>query len=624
MHLWEDWERHHTLCEIARGGVWFPGDPPEDRGFQDVDPRRLRQRDAETEDALLLNFLDEVDRGWAILIHRGSDRFRQLVESGAVIAPSGLVPKEGTRGRSIVDHHIVNEWWEKGQYREVYGETPSPLVEDIISIIGWMGLSEDLVIAKVDVANAYKNVRISPSIAHLFCLDLGVEFVGIPLVMTFGSRLAPIAFGVITSGVIWALVNFPRMVWEDFGLGGNFDTASFARLHFEPPSSNVWWQCFGDLFPHLYQSGLSEVEMAGFCHPRSCWKDLLAWNEDWMDVSREGDVFVTMYVDDIIIIGRGEMCEIVYKRAQLVVELLMGKAAINKKKLVDPCRALVVLGWEIDLDREQARIAEKSRAKMAKLINDDDWLEGVVSVKMVESLFGMLQHAAQGRSQYKAHVVMVRDALRKFRGKSRFHKANVALELGSVVQCWRRLLSGDGEELYSKLSSMTWFPLKDVGLVIMSDAALGGGGGVIWDRELDRTKHVRYPHNDEVLRLVYQHVGISSYGDGAINYLEALAVVLLLEVADTWLQGKRVLIFVDNTVVLSWIGWRKVPPSTATWFALELARITDRWECCLDRGWVPTDLNVTADALSRNSYVFGDEQVIDPLACCYRLFSTAR
>jgi len=168
------------------------------------------QRDAETEGALLLNFLDEVDRGWAILVHRKSDWFQQLRDMGAVIAPSGLVPKEGTKGRSIVDHHVVNEWWEKEQYREVYGKTPSPLVEHIISVIGWMGLSENLVIAKVDVANAYKNVRISPSLAHLFCLDLGAEYVGIPLVMTFGSRLAPIAFGVIISGVIRALVNFPK------------------------------------------------------------------------------------------------------------------------------------------------------------------------------------------------------------------------------------------------------------------------------------------------------------------------------------------------------------------------------------------------------------------------------
>ena len=97
------------------------------------------QRDAETESALLLHFLDEVDRGWAILVHRKSEWFKQLVDMGAVIAPSGLVPKEGTRGRSIVDHHIVNAWWEKDEYREVYGETPSPMFQDTIVVIGWMG-----------------------------------------------------------------------------------------------------------------------------------------------------------------------------------------------------------------------------------------------------------------------------------------------------------------------------------------------------------------------------------------------------------------------------------------------------------------------------------------------------
>jgi len=91
---------------------------------------------------------------------------------------------------------------------------------------------------------------------------------------------------------------------------------------------------FGERFPHLYQSGLTEEEMAGFCHPKSCWQELLAWNEDRVDVSREGDVFVTMYVDDVIIIGQEEFCEIVYRRAQLILELLMGKASINKKKLV--------------------------------------------------------------------------------------------------------------------------------------------------------------------------------------------------------------------------------------------------------------------------------------------------
>ena len=142
------------------------------------------------------------------MVHRKSGWFQQLRDMGAVIAPSGLVPKEGTRGRSIVDHHIVNAWWEKDEYREVYGETPSPLVQDTIAVIGWMGLSEELVVAKVDFAIAYKNVRIAPSLAHFLCLDLGTEFVGIPLVMTFRSRLAPIAFGVITSAVIWSRLVF--------------------------------------------------------------------------------------------------------------------------------------------------------------------------------------------------------------------------------------------------------------------------------------------------------------------------------------------------------------------------------------------------------------------------------
>jgi len=122
----------------------------------------------------------------------------------------------------------------------------------------------------------------------------------ISVVKTFGSKLAPIAFRVITKAVLWALCSWDGNLWEQHNLGGYFTTTDPLRFHQEPPSTVDWWsqaeQTRFDEF--LRSSNTSDLEELA---------DLL--NAFWFPTSytkleHEDNVQICKYIDDLIVVGK--------------------------------------------------------------------------------------------------------------------------------------------------------------------------------------------------------------------------------------------------------------------------------------------------------------------------------
>jgi len=548
----------------------------------------------------------EREAGWAIIIDSSGPLYEDLMDLKGVIARSGWVPKEGTpEGRPLADHRTVNSWEDKVVYHEYYSATINPTVEDIISFA--LLFHDTLVhVAKVDIAKAYKRVRIHPKHAPLFASEVGSEKVVIPLVLTFGSRLAPIVFGVITKSVVWALTSWNNDVWNEFGLGGDFSTFSPPRFHVEPPCAEEWRNRMNFTYPGVdYESIDSQQLEALAFFLTGCWFP----SHPPVDSSEQ--VLCFMYIDDIMILGKKDLVDIVYERAQKVITMLLGSDAINEEKLVPSSPSATILGWECDFSSGEMTLSQRARGKLRNLLfpdDDHDWVTGSPTRRMFKSLFGCVMNASAGRTLAKCNIFAIKDAQTWISSSFDYTHRRLGRYLKDDINYWRGVMSSSEEDLLSHpISLHSHFDMSQVDFFIFTDASNHGGGGAIVDRNGGVTEYFQYSHSARLSMALREKMGSpsgsSDGGDGFINYLEAFVVMQALELLSFRLMNKNVFVFSDNSSVVSWLGTSKTPPLKARFFTSHIAQLSVRYEFRLERGWVPTHLNSIADDLSRRHYL---------------------
>jgi len=73
--------------------------------------------------------------------------------------------------------------------------------------------------------------------------------------------------------------------------------------------------------------------------------DLLTtfWFSKHKKLKHEDDVQICKYIDDLIVVGKEESVNIVYNRAQLVINMLLGPKSINQEKLTPPSTDTTIL-----------------------------------------------------------------------------------------------------------------------------------------------------------------------------------------------------------------------------------------------------------------------------------------
>jgi len=614
--LGEECPERDVFLELAMSGASFP-DLESPLPSLNVPPNNLGTR---------LNLVEhhvakEVEKGWCLKYTIDINLLSSL-HGLAVVSPTHWVTKSyDPEGRVVVDHTPINDLIPKELYIEKFGAINSPTISSIL----WSILMVEqhntagCMISLNDVSKAFQRIKVRPDHAARLAYLVGDSII-IPSRLTFGSILAPFAWGVVTRVLCWCWENFTPHNWSEVGWTPPDDiqlrspfVESWKNCH---TSNSNDWEAAALEISDLNLKDIFSSSLKDFPSTFDVWETHFAIMETMFPSvtidEHKTPAFLWVYVDDLIGVFPSQHSQHLHEGVGKLMIYLLGNESLNPDKRTPPSSITQVLGWVIDIPNKKIWPSPNKIKKLTTLLypqeDSFDWFEGNPSREMCQSLVGVCHHLTGPLFHMKHSFKNLQDISHIMERSHSFNRLHqVGRKKQKEISTWRSLL----EEEWSKddpLSrslhiSSTW-TLPETEVVIFTDASLSGGGGVVCSLSPHHSDlhfyHLTF--DDEVISRLLSFTEKSNPRDaGLINQLELIVVILIFDSLPTHLRSLKITCFVDNSATVGWLKGKLISSSFSflshVWLNIALTcKFPSRFI------WSPTSLNVIADKISRINF----------------------
>ena len=276
------------------------------------------------------------------------------------------------------------------------------------------------------------------------------------------------------------------------------------------------------------------------------------------------------YVDDFV---GAEIKDIATKAYNAFGDLLRNLGVSESlAKSVEPTQIIQFLGVTF---RVHTMTMEVSESRLLELNQElTDWNNKSVFLRVeLEQLIGKLQFIT---ACVRPGRIFLSRLLNALRGCQRGVKYSVSSEMRKDIEWWKTYMPK-----YNGVSIMWPTVITEPDSVISTDASLGALGG--------------YNKNN-----AYFHVRLSAeWKNKNIAYLEMWALILALKVWGASLRGTKITMLCDNQSVVSVLTYGRSRDIFLQDGMREVAYLCAVHECEIKLQYIPTHVNLVADALSR-------------------------
>ena len=295
---------------------------------------------------------------------------------------------------------------------------------------------------------------------------------------------------------------------------------------------------------------------------------------EWI-ACHQGVSFLLHYLDDYLTMGKANSSEC-SRNLELLIEVCQRLGLPLKwPKLEGPTAVLAFLGILLDTNRMELRLPQEKLGELKDLISK--WLTRKAGRKReLLSLIGKLAHAAKIVVPGRIFLRRMLDTVHK--AKHLDHWVHLNQEFKSDLAWWHCfMVAWNGLGMMRSVAA-NWLPQ----VTFVTDASGKWGCGACWQRKW----------------IQCEWKGL--WTDKCIAVKEMLPIVLAVAMWGHWWRGNQVMVLCDNMAIVNVIASNTSKNGSIMHLLRSLHFIAAYYNINLRASHIQGDLNVTADAISRN------------------------